>query len=78
MSAAQMEYLVTKDKAIALKIFELGMKKFGDEPGYIMTYLDHLTHINGEHQHGRVSSRLVFMSVTQMCLKLLKHVSRYG
>ena len=47
VAAARMEYLVTKDKTIALKIFELGMKKFGDEPKYIMTFLDHLTHLNG-------------------------------
>ncbi len=49
MCAAQMEYLVTKDRTIAQKIFDLGMKKFGDEPGYILTYLDHLTHINGQY-----------------------------
>ena len=51
MSAANMEYLVNKDKTIALKIFELGMKKFGDEPGYIMTYLEHLAHLNGTYSH---------------------------
>ena len=49
-----MEYLVTKDQTIALKIFELGMKKFGDEPGYIMAYLDHLTHINGQRWDEKV------------------------
>ena len=43
--------LYIQDKAIAFKIFELGLKKFADEPTYVLAYLDHLSHLNGQHQH---------------------------
>ncbi len=43
-----MEYYISKDKSIAFKIFELGMKKFSDEPKYILEYLDYLSHMNGK------------------------------
>lgn len=36
-----------QDKAIAFKIFELGLKKFADDPTYVLAYLDHLSHLNG-------------------------------
>ena len=42
-----MEYYINKDKSIAFKIFELGMKKFGDDPKYVLAYLDYLSHLNG-------------------------------
>ena len=45
-----MEYYISKDKSIAFKIFELGMKKFSDEPRYILAYLDYLSHMNGKGQ----------------------------
>ncbi|WAR09068.1 CSTF3-like protein [Mya arenaria] len=38
MAAALMEYYCSKEKTIALKIFELGLKKFGDIPDYIRSY----------------------------------------
>ena len=44
-----MEYFINKDKSIAFKIFELGMKKFGDEPKYVLAYLDYLSHLNGTY-----------------------------
>ena len=53
VSAAHMEYYINKDKAIAFKIFELGMKKFSDEPKYVLAYLDYLSHLNGK-EGGRV------------------------
>ena len=48
VSAAHMEYFISKDKSIAYKIFELGMKKFSDEPKYVLAYLDYLSHMNGK------------------------------
>ena len=45
-----MEYYISKDQSIAFKIFELGMKKFSDEPKYILAYLDYLSHMNGRCQ----------------------------
>ena len=51
MAAALMEYYISKDKNIAFKIFELGLKRYSDEPSYLMAYIDHLSHLNGENQY---------------------------
>ena len=37
-----------QDKTIAFKIFELGLKRFGDDPNYVLAYSDHLSHLNGK------------------------------
>lgn len=47
VAAALMEYYCTKDKNIAFRIFELGLKKFADSPEYILCYIDYLSHLNG-------------------------------
>ena len=52
MAAADIEYYISKDKTIAFKIFELGMKKFSDEALYILAYLNFLSHMNGEVKGG--------------------------
>lgn len=49
VAAALMEYYCSKDKNIAFRIFELGLKKFGDNPDYVRCYIDYLSHLNGEH-----------------------------
>jgi len=49
VAAALMEYYCTKDKTIAFRIFELGLKKFGDNPDYILCYIDYLSHLNGKN-----------------------------
>ncbi|CDQ92596.1 unnamed protein product, partial [Oncorhynchus mykiss] len=33
-------------KRVAFKIFELGLKKYGDIPEYILAYIDYLSHLN--------------------------------
>lgn len=48
VAAALMEYYCTKDKNIAFRIFELGLKKFADNPDYILCYIDYLSHLNGK------------------------------
>jgi cleavage stimulation factor subunit 3 len=58
VAAALMEYNISKDKAIAFKIFELGLKKFADEPTYVLAYLDHLTHLNEDN-----NTRVLFEKV---------------
>lgn len=50
VSAALMEYYCSKDKDIAFRIFELGLKKFGGSPDYVMCYVDYLSHLNGNFQ----------------------------
>lgn len=39
--------LLSQDKSVAFKIFELGLKKYGDIPEYILAYIDYLSHLNG-------------------------------
>lgn len=48
-SAALMEYYCSKDKDIAFRIFELGLKRFGGSPEYVMCYIDYLSHLNGNY-----------------------------
>lgn len=48
VAAALMEYYCSKDKDIAFRIFELGLKKFGGNPEYVKCYVDYLSHLNGE------------------------------
>jgi len=40
VAAALMEYYCSKDKEIAFRIFELGLKRFGGSPEYVMCYID--------------------------------------
>ncbi|XP_077999834.1 cleavage stimulation factor subunit 3-like [Glandiceps talaboti] len=47
--AALMEYYCSKDKSVAFKIFELGLKKYGDIPDYILSYVDYLSHLNEDN-----------------------------
>ncbi len=47
VAAALMEYFINKDKTVAYRIFDLGLKSFGDEPQYILSFLDHLSHLTG-------------------------------
>ena len=48
VGASLMEYYCTKNKDIAFRIFELGLKKFPDNADYIMAYVDYLSHLNGK------------------------------
>jgi len=49
VSAALMEYYCSKNKEVAFKVFELGLKKFGDNTAYIISYIDYLSHLNEDN-----------------------------
>lgn len=49
VAAALMEYYCSKDKDIAFRIFELGLKRFGGSPEYVMCYIDYLSHLNEDN-----------------------------
>lgn len=36
-----------QEKTVALKIFELGLKKYGGIPEYLLCYMDFMSHLNG-------------------------------
>lgn len=49
VAAALMEYYCTKDNNIAFNIFNLGLKKYGQNVDYILAYVDYMTHLNEDH-----------------------------
>jgi len=49
VAAALMEYYCSKDKSVAFKIFELGLKKFGSSAEFSLSYLDYLSHLNEDN-----------------------------
>ncbi|XP_071113458.1 cleavage stimulation factor subunit 3-like [Haliotis cracherodii] len=49
VSAALMEYYCSKEKTVALKIFELGLKKFGEHPEYDLCYIEFMSHLNEDN-----------------------------
>ncbi|KAL1140992.1 hypothetical protein AAG570_000918, partial [Ranatra chinensis] len=49
VAAALMEYYCSKDKNIAFRIFELGLKKFANNPQYVLCYIDYLSHLNEDN-----------------------------
>jgi cleavage stimulation factor subunit 3 len=49
VAAALMEYYCTKDNNIAFNIFNLGLKKYGQNVDYILAYIDYMTHLNEDH-----------------------------
>ncbi len=46
---SEWHFLCRQDKSVAFKIFELGLKKYGDIPEYILAYIDYLSHLNGKN-----------------------------
>lgn len=48
IASAMMEHHCSRDPVIASRIFELGMRHFGDVPAYVYKYLSYLIAINDE------------------------------
>lgn len=44
-----MEYYSAKDKNLAIKIFELGLKRFSDKPEYVRQYMDFMSNMNDDN-----------------------------
>ena len=49
VAAALMEYYSSKDKNVAFRIFDLGLRKFSASPEFILAYLDYLSHLNEDN-----------------------------
>jgi len=49
VAAALMEYYSSKDKNVAFRIFDLGLRKFGSSSEFILAYLDYLSHLNEDN-----------------------------
>jgi cleavage stimulation factor subunit 3 len=50
-----MEYHCSKEPTVAVKVFELGLKSFGDNPEYVAQYLDFLVQLNDDNSKLRRS-----------------------
>ncbi len=59
IAAALMEYYCTKDNNIAFNIFNLGLKKYGQNVDYILAYIDYMTHLNEDHNARVLFERVV-------------------
>ena len=43
---------------MALKIFELGLKKYGGIPEYLLCYMDFMSHLNGNFIHAHLLNKI--------------------
>jgi cleavage stimulation factor subunit 3 len=59
VAAALMEYYCSKDNNIAFNIFNLGLKKYGQNVDYILAYIDYMTHLNEDHNARVLFERVV-------------------
>eukprot|EP00794_Sanderia_malayensis_P012786 gene12786-14097_t len=80
--AAFLEHFCNKDQKVALNIFELGMKRYGDSIDYVMQYLDYKIHLNDDN-NTRVLFERVLNSLSKehsriVLAKYLKFESQYG
>lgn len=76
VAAALMEYYCSKDTDIAIRIFDLGLKKYGDEPDYALAYVDFLSHLN-EDNNTRVVLERILTSGTMAPERSLEIWDRY-
>ncbi|CAF2004236.1 unnamed protein product [Rotaria magnacalcarata] len=67
VAAALMEYYCTKDNNIAFNIFNLGLKKYGQNVDYILAYIDYMTHLNEDHNARVLFERV--LSVDNLIVK---------
>ena len=56
IAAAWMEYYSAKDKNLAIKIFELGLKRFSAKPEYVRQYMDFMSTMNDDNNTRLVNS----------------------
>uniref|UniRef100_A0A8R1XKN9 Suf domain-containing protein n=1 Tax=Onchocerca volvulus TaxID=6282 RepID=A0A8R1XKN9_ONCVO len=59
VSSALMEYYCSKDTDIAMRVFDMGLKKYGDEPEYALAYVDFLSHLNEDNNTRVVFERIL-------------------
>ncbi|XP_065317530.1 cleavage stimulation factor subunit 3-like isoform X4 [Gordionus sp. m RMFG-2023] len=64
--AALMEYYSSKDKNIALKIFELGLKKFSTEIKYLKEYIKFSLNLNEDNNTRVLFERLLSLTFDQL------------
>uniref|UniRef100_A0A4X2LHM5 Suppressor of forked domain-containing protein n=1 Tax=Vombatus ursinus TaxID=29139 RepID=A0A4X2LHM5_VOMUR len=68
VTAALMEYHCSKDKLVAFRIFELGLRKYGDIPEYILAYIDYLSHLNEDNDTRVLFERVLTAGRLGVCV----------
>ena len=58
-----MEYYSAKDKNLAIKIFELGLKRFSDKPEYVRQYMDFMSNMNDDNNTRYVPSLISKLTI---------------
>lgn len=58
-AAANLEFYANKEPTVARNIFELGLKRFGTEVDFVMTYIDFLSAINDDNQLRTLFNRVI-------------------
>lgn len=64
IAAAWMEYYSAKDKNLAIKIFELGLKRFSDKPEYVRQYMDFMSNMNDDNNTRVLYERVLTEDLT--------------
>ncbi|CAB3404733.1 unnamed protein product [Caenorhabditis bovis] len=59
IASALMEYYCHKDKNVAMRVFEHGLKKYGNEPDYALAYVKFLSHLNEDNNTRVVFERIL-------------------
>ncbi|KAG5513247.1 hypothetical protein PMAC_001617 [Pneumocystis sp. 'macacae'] len=82
VASALMEYHCSKDSTIASKIFDLGLKSFGNDPDYVLHYLTFLINTNDDTNaralYEKTITHLDALAVKQLHEKLYIYESIYG
>ncbi|VDN53119.1 unnamed protein product [Dracunculus medinensis] len=76
VASALMEYYCSKDTNVAIRVFDMGLKKYGNEPEYALAYVDFLSHLN-EDNNTRVVFERILTSGTMPTEKSLDIWDRY-
>ncbi|CAI5441860.1 unnamed protein product [Caenorhabditis angaria] len=59
VASALMEYYCHKDKDVAMRIFNLGLKKYENEPEFGLAYVEFLAHLNEDNNTRVVFERIL-------------------
>ncbi|QSL65933.1 hypothetical protein MERGE_003070 [Pneumocystis wakefieldiae] len=82
VASALMEYHCSKDSTIASKIFDLGLKSFGNDPDFVLHYLTFLININDDTNaralYEKTITHLDPQVVKQLHEKLYTYESMFG
>lgn len=57
-----------QEKTVALKIYELGLKKFGHITEYILSYIDFMSHLNGKFIFSSVIFCLIVFEISSSAI----------